>query len=226
MGTKTKETKVRLDREVVIAAAISLTDAEGLDALTIRRLSSELGVTPMALYWHFDDKQALINAIIDEMWADAWRRLEPHLRAEEGHEWEALRHVLNAMVEIFRGHASLARFAPLRITECEEGLSITEQTLELLSHLGMNPEQAAGVARFALCASIMLVDDQPGIEYHDLALREEMVQRKMFGLSRLSPERYPRTLAAAPYLIACASPDYYYEAGIDLIIGGMKAQVA
>lgn len=88
------------------------------------------------------------------------------------------------------------------------------------------PEQAAGVARFALCAAIMLVDDQQGIHYLDEDFRNEMMQEKKFDLLRLAPERYPRILEAAPYLIDCDSSESYCMAGVDLILGGMRSQVS
>ena len=42
-----------LTPQVIVERAIAMADAEGLEAVTIRKLASELGVTPMALYWHF-----------------------------------------------------------------------------------------------------------------------------------------------------------------------------
>src|SRR5437763_5942986 len=46
-------TRPSLSREVVADRALALADTDGIDAVTIRRLATELGVTPMALYWHF-----------------------------------------------------------------------------------------------------------------------------------------------------------------------------
>ena len=40
----------RLSRDTIVDGAIALADAEGLDAVTIRRLAEDHGVTPMALY--------------------------------------------------------------------------------------------------------------------------------------------------------------------------------
>ena len=45
--------------------ALELGDAEGLEAVSLRRLATELGVTPMALYRHVKDKQDLINAMYE-----------------------------------------------------------------------------------------------------------------------------------------------------------------
>lgn len=50
-----------LSREIVVKRAIAIADAEGLQAVTIRRVAKELGVTPMALYWHFKDKNELLG---------------------------------------------------------------------------------------------------------------------------------------------------------------------
>ena len=53
--------KQRIDPEEVVRAAIELLDAEGLDKITLRQLASKFGVQPPALYWHFRDKQDLVD---------------------------------------------------------------------------------------------------------------------------------------------------------------------
>ncbi len=55
----------RLNRDRVLAAAVALADAEGLDAVSMRRLATELGVVPMALYKHVADKDALLDGMVD-----------------------------------------------------------------------------------------------------------------------------------------------------------------
>src|SRR4051812_103308 len=55
----------RLSKAAVAERALRLGDEEGLDAVTIRRLAQELGVTPMALYWHFKNKDELLLGIVD-----------------------------------------------------------------------------------------------------------------------------------------------------------------
>ncbi|MCK9795668.1 TetR/AcrR family transcriptional regulator C-terminal domain-containing protein [Isoptericola sp. 4D.3] len=55
----------RLTREHVVASAIELADAEGLDAVSMRRLGQVLGVDPMAIYRHVDGKEALLDAMTD-----------------------------------------------------------------------------------------------------------------------------------------------------------------
>ena len=58
-----------LSREQVLAAARRIADAEGVDRLTMRRLAAELGVLPNALYTYVPDKEALLDALIDDLLA-------------------------------------------------------------------------------------------------------------------------------------------------------------
>lgn len=71
-----------LDRGRVVAAAIVLADRDGLDALSMRRLADALGVTPMALYKHVDNREQLIDLMVDTLVA----QISP---AGEGLAWQA-----------------------------------------------------------------------------------------------------------------------------------------
>src|SRR5512141_724295 len=54
---------VGLDRDGIVAEALRIVDADGVDAVSIRRLADALGVTPMALYWHVRDKAELLELV-------------------------------------------------------------------------------------------------------------------------------------------------------------------
>ncbi|HKN20404.1 MAG TPA: TetR/AcrR family transcriptional regulator C-terminal domain-containing protein [Terracidiphilus sp.] len=54
-----------LQREQIVAAALRIVDRHGLKALSMRRLGAELGVDPMAVYYHLPNKQALLDAIVE-----------------------------------------------------------------------------------------------------------------------------------------------------------------
>lgn len=85
------------NRSDVLAYAVTLLDAHGLAALTMRRLGAELGVQPSAIYHHFASKQALLAAVADEILA---RGARPRTAAE----WpEQLREVCSEL-----RHAMLA----------------------------------------------------------------------------------------------------------------------
>jgi len=56
-------------RTQVVAAAIAVADAEGLEALTMRRLAAELGAGVMSLYTYVRDKDDLVDQMVDQIGA-------------------------------------------------------------------------------------------------------------------------------------------------------------
>lgn len=62
---KTKATREPLSRERVLVAAVALADAKGIQALTMRRLATDLGVEAMSLYYHLPGKEALLDGLVD-----------------------------------------------------------------------------------------------------------------------------------------------------------------
>lgn len=61
--------RVGLNRAEVLRAAVAMADAEGLSAVTMRRLATELGVEAMSLYNHVANKRDLHQGLSDEVWA-------------------------------------------------------------------------------------------------------------------------------------------------------------
>jgi TetR/AcrR family tetracycline transcriptional repressor len=58
---------VALDRKRIVAEAVALLDADGLDGMTLRKLAQRLGVQAPTLYWHLPNKAALVTAIAEEI---------------------------------------------------------------------------------------------------------------------------------------------------------------
>jgi AcrR family transcriptional regulator len=54
-----------LSRDRIVAAAVALLDAEGVDGLTLRRLADRLGSGVMSLYWHIDNKEDVFDLALD-----------------------------------------------------------------------------------------------------------------------------------------------------------------
>lgn len=65
MGRMARPRKPLLSRERIVAAAAALVDAEGLDAVSTRRLAAELGVSGPSLYNHFRTKDEILEAVAD-----------------------------------------------------------------------------------------------------------------------------------------------------------------
>jgi AcrR family transcriptional regulator len=92
--------RVPLNRDRVLSAAVAIADAGGVGSLTIRSLANELGVKPMSVYHYVANKDEILDAIVDLVFAEidlprpgrAWRA-EMRRRAMSarsvlrGHPW-------------------------------------------------------------------------------------------------------------------------------------------
>jgi AcrR family transcriptional regulator len=85
-----------LDLPTIVDVALGIARTEGMAALSMRRIADELGRSPMALYRHVADRQALVLAMLDAVAA----RIEvPPRREEPRAEITALLHAVHAAVQ-------------------------------------------------------------------------------------------------------------------------------
>lgn len=56
-----------LSRDRIVATAVELLDAQGVDGLTMRRLADRLGSGVMSLYWHVDNKEDVFDLALDSV---------------------------------------------------------------------------------------------------------------------------------------------------------------
>ena len=211
------EIAAQLSRDVLVERALAIADAEGLAAVTIRRLAQELGVTPMALYWHVSDKDDLLAAMGDRLFGGLPPDTDPALAWQE-----QLRDLVVALTTALRSHPNVAALAAPRVLQNDEGRCLTEAALALLRTAGFPVAQAAEIARHMLRTAISLVIEQvPNEPSHDPAQRGEDIRLKRLALRGLPPERFPRLVEAADALADCADEDAYYRFGVDLLIAGV-----
>lgn len=79
--------RLPLTPERVVAAAMTLADAEGLGALTMRRLAAELGVEPMSLYHHVPGKENLLDGLTNAVLAEVDTAVVAAVRPDD--DWTA-----------------------------------------------------------------------------------------------------------------------------------------
>src|SRR3954447_23802399 len=127
--------KIDLSRDAIVERALDLADAEGLDAVTIRRLGQEFGVTPMALYWHVKNKDELLEAMGDRLFVGL-----DYATPADAPWYEQLRAVVHALAANLRAHPSCVDLAYQRIFSCEEGPRISAYAFGLLSRAGLDAD--------------------------------------------------------------------------------------
>jgi TetR/AcrR family tetracycline transcriptional repressor len=213
----------RLSRTTVAEHAVKLADTEGLDAVTIRRLAQELGVTPMALYWHFKNKDELLLGITDHVLAGVKATRDP-----EDPWLRQLRAMVESLVAIMREHPSLPNL--LQSVDKQQAASFaraTNDALELLTRGGFDLDEGYWIASYLLHGSIGLVAMQPGCPATMTpAQAAEWRRQKRLALEKLPPDEYGMMVAFARTLENEPDVDRYYRFGIDLLMSGVEAVAA
>ena len=213
--------RTRLTRYTVVDQALRLADADGLDALTIRKLATELRVTPMALYWHFRSKDELLDGLAERVWS------EIDTNVDAAAPWHAqLRGLLESLLRVLRAHPAAAPLLLASEKQNESALRATEITLEVLRAAGFDPEHASEIARSTLWTGLTLVMSEPGIEELAAEERTESQRRKQVVLASLPTGRYPRLVECAIPMTACDDPEFHYELGVSVFIAGVQAIAA
>jgi AcrR family transcriptional regulator len=125
-----------LDRERIVDAGLRLVDAEGVDALSLRRLAIELDVTPMAVYWHVRDKADLLDRIGERVLESV------EVPPAEGDWRRQLRHVHVAMLGPLLEHPNAVELMVGRARFGPAGIALFERILAILRGAGLSPEAA------------------------------------------------------------------------------------
>jgi TetR/AcrR family transcriptional regulator, tetracycline repressor protein len=211
--------RVTLTPQTVVERALVLADSEGLEAVTIRRLAKELGVTPMALYWHFRSKDELLDGMAARLFE------EIDLSVDASARWQdQLRALLGSMLGVLRAHPFSAILLSTRTASSEGSLRATEVVLDILGRGGFSPAEATQIARHALSTVTNLVSGEPGVVVREES--GEMIdarRRARLFLESLPPERYPHLVESAGPLSEGVDPDIYFAFGLDLLLAGIEA---
>jgi AcrR family transcriptional regulator len=214
--------KARLSRETVLAKALELVDAEGLDALTMRRLGQELGRDPMSLYRYAENRAALLYGV-SELVLD---QLPVH---PEDPDWKAqLRNIAHDLRMLALEHPNVVPLLVTRPLSTPLGLRPLgtlrplEQILTLLAAAGFEPADALHVYRayYGFLYGHILNELQ---EYVVDPEENEVLLR--LGLHRLPAKEFPRLRALAP---ALAEYDGARELdqGLTILLSGLETQLS
>jgi AcrR family transcriptional regulator len=94
-----------VDRDEAISKALEIIDRDGLEALNLRRLGNDLGVSAAALYHHFADKQEILRGVVDRVFATEV------IPAPENEDWEG--YVLDSITRYRAALVAHPNAAPL-----------------------------------------------------------------------------------------------------------------
>ncbi len=211
-----------ITRRRIVEAALRLVDEQGLQALTFRRLATELGASPMSAYAHVRNKDELLDLMLDHVLG------EIDLRRSGGGWVAELRSMFRSYHKVLLSHPGIARIYGENVKIGPNGLRAIERTMAVLRDAGFSPASATN-AFFALFNYT--------IGYHQIG-RVNPLQSVPEGrasgrasravatyFSALPPTEVPTVATLAPYFSGTKGKRRY-EFGLDVLLAGLEARMS
>ncbi|MFD9698544.1 TetR/AcrR family transcriptional regulator [Lentzea sp. NPDC059081] len=134
----TRGPKASLSQSRVVEAAIKVADAEGVDALTMRRVAETLGTTAMSLYRHVPGKSELLDLMVDAVWGET----EP---APAGPWRDGLEFFARQVWGMYRAHPWMLQLTTSRRMPGPRAMTRQDAAYAVVSELGLAPEEIVSV---------------------------------------------------------------------------------
>jgi AcrR family transcriptional regulator len=220
-----------LSRDEIVRTAIAVADAEGAEAVNMRRIARELGSGTMSLYWHVASKDELLDMMIDAIVGDAQA-------PESSGDWRAdLRAGACTTRDALHRHQWAVNFMSTRPPAGPKMLRNLERSLGALDGLGLDKATALttlmAVGTYVLGAVLReqqeanserymaeLFGDVPEAEKQ--AVIQEFVQRIR------TSGHFPRMVAMLDEGVdpdAAETRDERFEFGLDCLLDGIAARL-
>ena len=203
-----------LDRAQIVEEAMALLDAEGLDAVTTRKLAARLGVQSPTLYWHVPNKAALVTALAEAILDQAFPELTPPDPEEPWPDW------LAALARRLR-RALLAHPDGARVVSAAQ----LSRKMAAISELAMSTLVARGVPLRQARVIVLTVERFTfGHALEEQAPRPDAEAMKDFDMAAFT-ERHPTLVGAiTEYFQDDRTVDDLFRECLEVVIEGAAAK--
>jgi TetR/AcrR family tetracycline transcriptional repressor len=224
------EVKPPLSSQAIVEAALRIIDAEGLDAVSMRRIAQELGTGAASLYAHVADKEGLLDLVVDQIMAEMVTTYAAIAPAVPGDWQEQLKDMARASFQALIAHGDVARAFAGRIPFGPNGLVAVETQLAVLRSAGL-PDQMAAFAGDLLSQFVTgyAIDEVSWRGRFPNGTEQDMIEqlgRLQDYLKALPVERFPNMVAMAAQLLAGGSDEMSrFELGLEVLVRGLASFV-
>lgn len=200
-----------------MAAAIRIIDAEGADALSMRRLGTELGSGATAVYRHVRDKNELIALAFDAITGEI-------PMPEPGMPWdEALIRSAHGVRELFHRHEGFVLLIGHRAILGPSTMAILERLLGILRTAGFGDQTSFHAISLTInyASGFTILEILPALRGTSGVAVPEYRQLVSSYLELVPPDTYPNAAIVAPQMIGQDDADFEY--GIRAIVTGIRS---
>jgi TetR/AcrR family transcriptional regulator, tetracycline repressor protein len=196
-----------LNRDRIASAALDLIDAEGMPGLSMRKLGAQLGVEAMSLYHYVRNKDDLLDAVLDRLYA------EIDLPSAESGDWEAtIRAGLRSFRAVLLRHPAAIELFATRPARSPQSFSVLFWAYGRFRSYGLDLADANAALHFA----VSFVMGHVWNEHGTLA---SLQAADLDGDVAFEPSE-----EEALFLVHCrdVSADSLFEIGLDTVVAGLR----
>jgi AcrR family transcriptional regulator len=215
-----------LDR--IVSTAIDLVDREGLDALSMRRLGTELNAGATTLYWHVKNKDELLDLALDQVFAEV-EAPDPSL------PWrEQLRELAHGLRRLLLRHRNLIMVIASRPTTGPNAVGAIDLLFGVVRRGGFPDDEVVQaslavlnyVSGYAVLEAASLAQFGPSADEATVrrALQDNIVRTMDFIVS-LPKDQYPNVVLLGRHLVT-ADDDTRFSYGLERMLDGLEADLA
>lgn len=216
-STRDRPAKAPLSEDAILETALRVLREEGLDAVTMRRLASELDTGPASLYVYIRNRDELLNALFD--------RVGGMVEVEEPDpaRWrEQLHRLVSNLLRVLEEHRGIARMAVANVPTGENSLRVADNLMGLLLAGGVRPRDAAWA-----CDVLPLFVTASAVEtatYEERgAAPGEVVEHLEAVFTTLPADRFPHLARYGEDLVSGDGEERFHF-GVDVFLDGLVAR--
>jgi len=216
-STRDRPAKSPLSEGVILDTAMRILREEGLDAVTMRRLASELDTGPASLYVYIRNRDDLLNAMFDRVGGMV------ELEEPDPERWrDQLHRLVDSLLAALAQHRGIAQVAVANVPTGENALRVADTLMGVLLAGGVTPRDAAwacDILPLFVTAAAMETDT-----YQERGDAPDHIVDHLQGVfSTLSPDRYPNLALHAQELVSGDGEERFHF-GIDTFLDGLVAR--
>jgi len=216
-STRDRPAKAPLSENAIVDAALAITRAEGLGAVTMRRVATELDTGAASLYVYLRNRDELLRAMMDRVAGTV-----PRVAPEPARWREQVHDLMRGFRDALEAHPGLASVLTGEPPTTENALAGAESLLGILLAGGIASQDAAWAVDILM---LIVTATATEADIRRAAGNDVDVFRIHEIFARLPATRFPLLVGHASELVAGAG-DERFRFAIDTFLDGLAARAA
>jgi AcrR family transcriptional regulator len=220
-STRDRPAKAPLSENAIVDAALAITQAEGVEAVTMRRVAAELDTGAASLYVYVRNRDQLLRAMLDRA-----AGMVPLVTPEPERWRDQVHDLLRGFREALEAYPGLASVLPGEPPTTENALAGAENLLGILLAGGIASQDAAwacDILNLIVTATAAEADARRAAGHTTDADRNDAVARMRDTFAGLPAERFPLIVGHASEFVA-GGGDERFRFAVETFLDGLVAR--